>query len=121
MHEMSVAVALLERVLAEASLGGLVTVSQVTVEVGALQSIEPDLLMEAFRAAAEGSPAQGARLDVTQAPAQALCLACGRPFEPDYRSYTCPHCGRADLKIVKGKELFLLSLCGDEAAGALPR
>lgn len=123
MHEMSVAVALLDRVLAEAALGGLRTVTQVSVELGALQSIEPDLLQEAFGAAAEGSLAQGARLDIQACEAAARCLACGQGFKPTYQSFVCPGCGKAEVKILRGKELFLLSLSGDSpepapAAGA---
>ena len=60
MHEMSLAVALLERVLAEADEGGLRSVNQVSVELGSLQAVEPDLLVEAFRAAALNGPAEGA-------------------------------------------------------------
>lgn len=113
MHEMSIAVSLLERVLAEAAKGGLRTVTQVTVSVGSLQSVEKDLLKEAFRAAAEGSAAQGAQMEVQTQEALATCLPCGRDFKPSFHSFTCPHCGKADVKVIRGKEMFLLSLSGD--------
>lgn len=113
MHEMSVAIALLERVIEEARKGGLRNVSQVKVELGALQSIEPQLLGEAFGAAAQGSLAEGARLDFELGQARALCLACGHSFQPSYRDYCCPACGKAELKVEAGREMFLLSLSGD--------
>jgi hydrogenase nickel incorporation protein HypA/HybF len=113
MHEMSLAVALLERVLAEAGRGGLRNVNQVNVELGALQAVEPDLLIEAFRAAALNSPAQGARLDLELRPAEASCLACAELFQPSYQDYVCPRCGQANVKILRGKEMFLLSLSGE--------
>ncbi|HXC64401.1 MAG TPA: hydrogenase maturation nickel metallochaperone HypA [bacterium] len=120
MHEMSLAVALLERVLAEAGKGGLRSVSQVTVELGSLQAIEPDLLSEAFRAAALNSVAEGARLDLQLRPAEASCRSCGQGFQPSYQDYVCPHCGQADVKILRGKEMFLLSLSGEAAEDAPP-
>lgn len=115
MHEMSIAVALLDRVLAEAAKGGLCTVTRLAVEVGALQAVEPELLKEAFSAAALGSLAQGARLDLQMRAAEARCQACSGTFKPTYQSYVCPHCGQADVRIIKGKELYLLSLSGEAA------
>ena len=116
---MSLAVSLLERCLAEAAKGGLSSVTRLSVELGALQSIEPDLLVEAFRAAALGSVAQGAVLELRLQDAQARCEACGQAFSPTYQSYVCPQCGKAEVTILKGKEMFLLSLSG-EALDAAP-
>jgi hydrogenase nickel incorporation protein HypA/HybF len=113
MHEMSLAISLLDRVLAEAGTGGLLSVSQVTVELGALQAVEPDLLAEAFRAAALNSAAEGARLDLELRPAEAACLSCGEMFQPSFQDYVCPRCGQANVKILRGKEMFLLSLSGE--------
>jgi hydrogenase nickel incorporation protein HypA/HybF len=113
MHEMSIAVALLERVLDEAAKGGLRTVTRVSVDVGALQSVEPELLIEAFLAAAHGSAAQGAQLNLQIRPARALCLACGADFQPNYRDYACPRCGKAEVQILEGRDLFLLDLSGE--------
>lgn len=115
MHEMSVAVSLLERVLEEASRGGLVSVTRVNVELGTLQAIEPDLLTDAFEAAAAGSLAQGAQLLLQLRPGRALCQACGEPFDISYRDFVCPKCGKAEVQILAGKETFLLSLSGESA------
>jgi hydrogenase nickel incorporation protein HypA/HybF len=115
MHEMSIAVALLERVLDEAAKGGLRTVTRISVDVGALQSVEPELLAEALTAAAHGSAAQGAQLELRIRPAKALCLACGAHFQPNYRDYACPRCGKAEVQIQEGRDLFLLELSGEAA------
>jgi hydrogenase nickel incorporation protein HypA/HybF len=120
MHEMSLAVALLDRVLAEAAQGGLRSVHLVTVELGSLQAVEPDLLSEAFRAAALDSPAQGARLDLVLCPAEARCRGCAHLYQPSYQDYVCPRCGQADVTILRGKEMFLLSLSGEAPDQAAP-
>jgi hydrogenase nickel incorporation protein HypA/HybF len=119
MHEMSVAIALLDRVLDEAKKGGLQTVTRATVALGTLQSIEPDLLRDAFQAAAEGSLAQGAKLEIELQAAKARCLACGHTFEPSYRDYSCPACDKAEVKVESGRDMYLLSLSGDAADEAL--
>lgn len=113
MHEMSVAIALLDRILEEAQRGGLGGVTRAKVELGALQSIEPELLREAFGAAAQGSLAQGASLELELGQARARCLACGQVFQPSFRDYSCPGCGKAEVKVESGREMYLLSLSGD--------
>ena len=121
MHEMSVAIALLERALEEAQRAGLRNVTRVQVELGALQAVEPDLLREAFSAAAIGGPAEGSLLEVTMRPAEARCQACGQAFRPTYRDYACPACGRAESQVTAGRDLLLLALSGEaEEEGAAP-
>lgn len=118
MHEMSLAVSLIERVQAEAAKGGLSRVSRVSLEVGSLQSVEPELLQEAFSVVAEGTLAEGAVLEMEVREAQALCHACGSKFEPAYFHYACPACGKADAEILGGRDLFLRSLSGEESLEA---
>ena len=74
MHELSLAKSLLRRVEAEAAKAHLVRVTAVEVEVGTLQAIEPELLAEAFKAAAEGTSSEGADLHLASVRAEACCL-----------------------------------------------
>jgi hydrogenase nickel incorporation protein HypA/HybF len=117
MHELSLAIGLLERVLDQARLGGLTSVSRIEVEIGALQAVEPELLHEAFRAVAEGGPASGAEMIHTMVPAKARCRACATEFSPSFTYYVCPQCHQADVEILAGRNLILTSLTG-EAPGA---
>lgn len=113
MHEMSLAVSLLERVLDEARRAGLVKVTRVDIEIGELQGVEPDLLQEAFRAASEDGPAAGAELKAELVRARARCHACGCEFSPSFTYYVCPQCQQADAEILSGRDLLLKSLSGE--------
>ena len=112
MHEMSLAVSLVRRVTAEASRAQMAQVTDLVVEVGALQSIEPELLVDAFRAASIGTPAEGASLRLDRVAAEACCLICGEVYEPQFADYQCPACGQSEPQITKGRDLTLMALTG---------
>ena len=114
MHEMSVAVALLERVQKEAGRGGLRSVSRMRLDIGALQAVEPELLKEAFGVIAEGTLAQGAELDIHTVEARARCRNCNGEYRPLFMNYACPACSQADPEILEGRDLLLASLTGEE-------
>jgi hydrogenase nickel incorporation protein HypA/HybF len=113
MHEMSLAIELMDRVLDEAQRAGLSSVTRVEVSIGALQAVEPELLVEAFHAAAEGGPAEGAELKYVLEEAAARCRACGWEYAPSFTDYICPSCGQADAEVLRGRDLLLKSLSGE--------
>lgn len=112
MHEMNLAVTLVRRVQAEAGKAHLARVTGVELEVGALQSVEVDLLADAFRAAALGTPAEGAELRFQSVKASADCLICGESYEPTFGDYQCPACGQAEPQILSGRDLILTAVTG---------
>lgn len=117
MHEMSLAVSLIRRVEAEAGKAQLVRVTGLELELGSLQAVEPDLLVDAFRAASQGTLAEGATISLKPVRAEACCLVCGEVYEPDFADYQCPACGQAEPQIVKGRDLVLCSLTGEKKEG----
>lgn len=110
MHELSIAVDIVDVVVAEAKRYDARRVEAVTCRVGAMRQIVPAMLIEAFGIAAAGSPAEGAALDVQVVPATMTCRACGRTSEPREIELTCPHCGSVDVAIEGGDELVVASL-----------
>lgn len=75
MHELSIAVSLVDSVCEELPrLGDQVTVRSIFVRVGRLSGIVPDALSFAFDVAAENSPIAGARLEIEQAAGNELEL-----------------------------------------------
>ncbi len=113
MHEMSVAVGLLERVQEEASRGGLKNVSHLKLDIGELQAVEPELLVEAFGVITEGTLADGCELEINTIHAWARCRQCGTEFKPSFMNYACSSCSQADAEIIEGKDLLLASLTGE--------
>jgi hydrogenase nickel incorporation protein HypA/HybF len=114
MHELSLATALIDLVLAAAGRNGLVRVDEVEVDVGAMQLVVPEALEAAFAAVSADTIASGAVLRQIEIQARARCRSCGRGFEPEIQVYVCPGCGKADAEIVSGRDIILKSITGRE-------
>lgn len=117
MHEMSIAIEIIEQLEAIAAEHGLERIDVLTVRAGAMRAVVPDALEMAFEAAAEGTCAQGARLTLEVAPIVAECRECGMRFEPKANAFLCAQCNRADVAIVEGDEILLMSVSGRERDG----
>ncbi len=112
---MSIAVALLGQ-LEELSLEyGFERVESLTVEAGVLRGIVPEAFEMAFVEASKGGVAEGARLDLNIVPVRARCRECGHEFESSVESYRCERCGQADVELISGMDILLMSI---EARGA---
>ena len=73
--------------------------------------------LNAFEAAAEGTCAAGARLNLEIVSPVARCRRCGQRFDPKIDEFVCGRCGQADVEIVQGNEIILTSVAGRQAQG----
>jgi hydrogenase nickel incorporation protein HypA/HybF len=105
MHEYSIALALMERIDAEADTRRALSVHRVRVRIGELSGIEPELLRSAFEIVRERTRCQSAVLDIAEIPAAWICSGCGRPIEPG-ALLQCPACG-APARLAAGDEIVL--------------
>jgi hydrogenase nickel incorporation protein HypA/HybF len=105
MHELSIALALVEQAQSLAE-----RIACITVSVGELSGVNPEALELAFPVAAENSMAAGARLIIETVAARARCRACGRESSPGFPFPACGHCGSPDLEISAGQELLIKTL-----------
>lgn len=117
MHELSIANAVY-RIGRDAAGDGKLT--WVSVAVGELSAVEPELLRFAWEAVTAGTPDAGARLDVDWRPARQLCAACGEVAERAPGSWLrlCPRC-QDPLRVEGGDELLVLKVgyeTADESA-----
>ena len=110
MHEMSIAEGLLRSVLDAVAAHGDVRVEQVELAVGVMRLVVPEALELAWSVLAEGTPAAGAKLTITEVPLKARCRQCAREFGPEIDNYLCPACGHADVDILEGDDIFLTSV-----------
>jgi hydrogenase nickel insertion protein HypA len=81
----------------------------VTVAVGELSAVEPDLLAFAWEAVTAGGPDAGSRLLVEWRPARQTCTACGEVAERAEGTWLrlCPRC-ELPLRVEGGDELDVL-------------
>lgn len=114
MHEMSIAVELLQQLEAVAAEHGVQRIESFTVAAGAMRGVVPEALDIAFESVADGTAAQGADLKLEIVSALARCRQCGCEFEPGIDSYLCLRCNQADVEIVRGNEIVLMSVTGQQ-------
>jgi hydrogenase nickel incorporation protein HypA/HybF len=73
-HELSIAVALVETACEKAAEIGGPRIEAVHVEIGRLSGVVADALLFSFDVAAQGTPIEGAKLRVTETPGRELLL-----------------------------------------------
>lgn len=120
MHEMSIAMSLLELAEAEIKKRGCDKISRLKVQCGALSGVAPDALDLCFRALADSSPHKNAVLEIELVPTRLRCPFCETIFsgdDADALFRPCPACGAEFGHIVEaGKELILLRVEAERAA-----
>ena len=106
MHELSITQSIVDAVTDHAD-GARVVGIRLT--VGRLSGVVPDAMRFCFELITEGTPLQGARLDIDEPDGRAHCASCGDDFTvPDF-ILLCP-CGSADVRLLAGRELTITSL-----------
>lgn len=114
-HEMVIAEQILEVALREAEAAGARRVTAVTLELGELEGIAPEMMQESFHAVAKDSLAAGADVDVTILPGEMVCTECGEevavttPHHGGTVDGDCPSCG-GRLRVLHGKGWTLVSV-----------
>ena len=107
MHELSIADAIVQIALRHAN-GRPVTA--VEVSVGHLRQVVPTSLEFAFELLTNGTPLEGARLELREITPRGRCRACDAESElPDF-PLRCARCGGLDLELLAGEELTVDAL-----------
>ncbi|MCU0256546.1 MAG: hydrogenase maturation nickel metallochaperone HypA [Vicinamibacterales bacterium] len=108
MHEYSIVQALMERIEEQARAHRASSVSRVSVRIGELSGVEPDLLRTAFELVRERTICDGATLQITSVAARWVCRACGRDVAAG-GVLRCADCG-APARLAQGDEILLEQL-----------
>jgi hydrogenase nickel incorporation protein HypA/HybF len=104
MHEISLAVAILDIVEEYAAKDNFQKVNSIRLSFGRLTCIEPKTLAFAFEVQSGGTRAEGAKLNLEILPVSVHCLACETDSEMEAFSGSCPKCGSEQLMITGGRE-----------------
>jgi hydrogenase nickel incorporation protein HypA/HybF len=110
MHELSICQALLTQVETLATQHHAVQVSRVTVRLGPLCGVVPELLQHAFTLAREETVAAQAELLVEDLPIRVHCQTCGAESEATPNHLVCGVCGDWHTKLVSGDEMLLAAV-----------
>jgi hydrogenase nickel incorporation protein HypA/HybF len=112
MHELSIAASIVA-IAGRHAAGRRVT--KVTVKVGHLRQVVPSALAFSFEVVAQGTPVEGAALEIEAVPATGVCRRCGVESHLAAFPLQCQACGAFDLQIVAGEELVVEALELEEA------
>jgi hydrogenase nickel incorporation protein HypA/HybF len=115
MHELSIAMGIVEAATEEAQRRG-VHVSAVHLRLGALSGVVKDALLFSYEAASQDTPLAGSKLIIEDLPVVVFCAKCNVNRElVSLQSFSCPQCGTPTMNIVQGKELEVFALEVEEA------
>ncbi|HUI63806.1 MAG TPA: hydrogenase maturation nickel metallochaperone HypA [Bacteroidota bacterium] len=105
MHELSIAQSIIEIVNEHVPTGDGASVKTVRLTVGQMAGVVVDSLEFCFVAITQGTPLEGARLEISSIPLRARCASCGKESEIEPTLFACPLCGERELTITGGREL----------------
>ena len=105
MHEYTLVQALLDQVNAHADARGATAVKCVTVHLGELAGVDPELFAAAFDTFRAAGRCRGARLVISRVEARWACVRCDRILERG-AVLRCQACD-APARLVQGEELLL--------------
>lgn len=111
MHELSVALTLLDLVEEEAQQRGNVQVEAIHLKLGPLSGVVKEALLSAFELAAERTPFAKCSLMIEEVPISIFCSQCNaeRAVRSIHDLY-CVDCGAPGFELVHGRELQVSAL-----------
>ena len=108
MHELSIALAILDLAAEEAGRRGGRVVA-VHLRLGPLSGVVKEALVSAYDLAREATPSAAA-LVVEEVPVVAWCPACAAERRPAFPELCCPACGTPTPDVRAGRELEVVAL-----------
>jgi hydrogenase nickel incorporation protein HypA/HybF len=119
MHELSIALSIIEGVEEEIARRPEARVAVVYLKLGPLSGVVKDALLFSYELACQGTPLEGSRLEIEEIPVVLYCEACGqdRPAVSIQR-LCCTVCDSPSADVRRGSELevFALELIDEHAA-----
>jgi len=111
MHELSIALSLVEAACEKAAELGGVRVEALRLRLGPLSGVVRDALLFSFELATAGTPIEGARLDIEDVPVVVFCPSCRAERElPSIQHFRCPVCDTLTPEVIQGRDLELAAL-----------
>lgn len=111
MHELSIAVSMVEMATDEAARRGSSRVSAVHLKLGPLSGVVKDALLFSYELACEGTPLEGSQLVVEDVGVVVFCAACRvETTLASIQDFRCGACGEHAGEVVSGRELEVVAL-----------
>jgi hydrogenase nickel incorporation protein HypA/HybF len=108
MHELSVCLSLLQQVETIALERDAARVTTISLRIGPLSGVEPDLLRNAYPLAVAGTVAEEAELVIEVADVVVRCSQCDSETTVTPNKLLCGSCGDFRTRLISGDELTLM-------------
>lgn len=106
MHELSIALEILDIVEREAVKHGAAVVRQVNLRIGDLSGVETESLAFSFEAVkGEKVMTRDAVLSIERLPVKIWCSSCEQEFDKAGHLVVCPQCESFDTQLLQGEEM----------------
>ncbi len=107
MHELAICESVLRQVLRVAAGCGQLHVGRITLRIGKLAGVEPDLLRAAFPLVAAGTACERATIIIEDSAVQVRCRYCRAVSEVRPNRLLCAQCGAWQVTVLSGDEMLL--------------
>ena len=108
MHELGIVMNVLEQVDSAAAEYKAEKVMKVTMEIGEVSSIVPDLLTDAFNWAKKKTEyLKDAELEMIIIEGRTYCQNCGETYKTTEYGKKCPHCGSYETYLLTGDQVII--------------
>ncbi len=114
MHEMSIAMSIVDIACKEAQKDGATSISIIELDVGKLAGIMVDSLKFCYDSVCKGTLAENSQLLINEIPGKGFCKKCSTEFEIDNFMALCPQCESYEVEIKQGRELKLKAVTVNE-------
>jgi len=111
MHELSIAMSIVEMAQEEAESRGGVQVQAVHLRLGRLSGVVKEALLSSYEMACHATLLEGSQLLIEEVPVEVFCPKCEAPrLVSSIQWMCCPDCGTATPTVLRGKELQVVAL-----------
>lgn len=110
-HELSIAMSIIEGATEEAQRRGRVKVNAVHLKLGRLSGVVKEALLFSYGLACEGTALEGSRLVIEEIPCSVFCRRCEvERALTSMQKMRCPVCGEPTPQVSQGREIEIVAL-----------
>ena len=111
MHELSIAMSIVELAEEESAQRGGALVLAIHLKLGALAGVVKKALLSSWELACEGTDLAGARLVIEEVPIVVYCPTCRAPRKlASMQWFSCTECKSPVSEVLQGRELVVVAL-----------
>ncbi len=111
MHELSIAMSMIEMAAEAAASRGSARVNAIHLKLGPLSGVVKEALLFSYEVACAGTPLEGSQLIVEDVPLLVYCPTCQSAAAPvSLQQFCCSVCATPTPQVLQGKELEVVAL-----------